>query len=441
MKLMQLPDLYIRGSIGTQTMSNLTQEQIAETDGIVRRIRDEPDLAGSKFEFCKQLGATIRADYYSDRDVAEQEFTIAIWRATIHLLYHKSYSYRCKLCNCDEYTTKNGRTKVFDRQYKICPSCNSGYINTDGNNEPVILARHGKQYCLLSKDNTVIESDRHKSTLEDIVSSPIDTIYGDTKIDNPYEVINDPIQRNKWYTIWIWNYFRQILNENIIKTNKQKVTASGPANYIAFQLLLHELQSRRIKHYYDPSTLRQTSSDLEVSFAIYATNPDFTTQVLIPLSIQYASEGVDLIISATSIKILAQKDAQMVSASFVTSSPVIMLSTESSSKSNNDTDNPDGSWRDIIEHNSRHDSYDNHIYDIEVKDLFTNIRQKLNNTLEQEVFDVYSQTGNTWDRFSNIWGQRQACKTHIAKFFNISSKKVDEIKQNIAEQCEAYGLA
>lgn len=78
----QLAELYLRGSLCTQTMRNMTTEQKREIDGIIDIVIKDPNLQGCKNEFCSALGRTIRNEY-ADRDIAMQDYYIAIMRAAV----------------------------------------------------------------------------------------------------------------------------------------------------------------------------------------------------------------------------------------------------------------------------------------------------------------------------------------------------------------------
>lgn len=83
----QLPMLFLRGSLLKQTAKNLTKEQLNQVEQIMDEIWNDPDLQGHKYAFCEALKSTIKGEYL-ERDKAEQEARIAIWKACVSVLFH-----------------------------------------------------------------------------------------------------------------------------------------------------------------------------------------------------------------------------------------------------------------------------------------------------------------------------------------------------------------
>ena len=82
MSFQQMPKLYLRGSLCNKTLKELTKEQQNQTEQLVLEISDDPRLRQCKIEFCNALARTIRNDY-TDREVAEQDYMIAIMRGVV----------------------------------------------------------------------------------------------------------------------------------------------------------------------------------------------------------------------------------------------------------------------------------------------------------------------------------------------------------------------
>lgn len=83
----QLPMLFLRGSLLKQTAKNLSKEQLNQVEEIMDEIWNDPDLQGHKYAFCEALRSTIKGEYL-DREKAEQEARIAIWKACVSVLFH-----------------------------------------------------------------------------------------------------------------------------------------------------------------------------------------------------------------------------------------------------------------------------------------------------------------------------------------------------------------
>jgi len=426
---MQLSELYIRGSLATQTMGNLTQTQIKEVDKIVKMIMADPVLAADKFEFIKQLGNTIRSDYKSDRDVAEQEFRIAVWRATVYLLHHRNYTYHCTLCGEVEYTTSTNKKKSFDRQYKVCPYCTRTFLN----DQVASLKKESHGYYLVDGDGERIsEFFRKRVDIEKILQSPIKPILGNRKVADPHKILDDKEQRGKWYSVWVWNYFRQILNENAIRThNKHQVNISGPAHTVAVYELINEFKRLGHKYYVDESSIN--NSEVEILASIMALELDWS-KFIISMIYKYKNYDVEITPTFFSVKIVAKGVSPIIESTIVTEDPVIMLSmnTPKNSSGNDESRN----WSDTLESNANRDNI-SHDISVDEDDWMTVAYNNLQDYISKAIFRIYSQRGPIWDEFSKRYGAKEAAKSHIAKFLGVSIKKVEEHKRIIKNICNA----
>lgn len=440
-RLMQMAELMIRGGIATQTMKNLTPDQMDEINKIVDEVVDYPEIAADRVEMCKQLANTIGGDYRSDKDAAVQEFRIAIWRATVYLLHHRKYGYNCKLCGATEYKTSNGTAKVFDRQYKICPSCNGTYfIKNKKQITCYVKDGESKKHILVDSDDTrIFPADGDgmtKNDLKDCTETPINVVCGQQKYEDPRTILADPIQRRKWYKTWIWNYFKQILNENLIRThNKHQTEISGPADEIVVRSIINELKREKRKFYFDESSYDRKSKKFEIFVNTYQTPVEFT-RFLAMIQISYSSIGIQIDVDRYAIYV-NRFNAPIVNAVVIEEDPVIMVSSNTSPTG--DDDNEGDSWKDAIEY-STHYNYDGDINKVESDDLMNTIRDNLHDNKTRAIFDIYSQHGKTWDDFSSKWGEQPACKSHIAKYLDINIKEVDDHREMIKTQCLAFNL-
>lgn len=438
-KLMQLPTLFLRGAIATQTMNNLTEEDCRRINSIVKEIEKDQALAADKHEFMRQLGATIKSDYRSDSSTAEQEFRIAIWRATVHLIYHRDYSYSCSICGATEYRTCTDKMKPIDRQSKVCPNCSQTYF---GPNQTLArLKSDDDHYWLVAADDPELPySDKFKLRIEaeKLLTSPIIAIQGSKKVDNPDEILADPVQRGKWYTVWIWNYFRQILNENIIRThNKHQVQISGPADLIAFQAILSELRRYKYKHNYDESAIHGSGAK-DVTVNLLATEPEISTNFLGPLIREYKGHNVAITVCQddNTISVRPSGSVAIIDAVIETEDPVMMLSFAGPT---NDEEEGRG-WGDIMDYNSGCRIYDGEIERVVADDAMSTVRSALKDSRAKQIFDILSQTGENWNRFSEQWGPQQPKKAHIARHLNVSVKQVDAYRQLLMTQCIVHSL-
>ena len=436
-RLMQLPVLFgVRGSIATQTMSNLTREQQDEINSIVIKISQDPALIADKIEFTKQLANTIGGDYRSNPDTAEHEFCVAIWRATVYLLYHRDYTYACALCGQTEYNTSKDKKKAFDRQYPICPHCNKSIYTHGHDNIIVHLKKQAKGYTLLNDENqSISEVFRKRAEVEVLLESPIKTIHGNPKVDNPRGILADDQQRGKWYSVWVWNYFRQILNENAITTHQHSLQICGPANLMALREIISELKLHGFKYHFDESTI--LDRDYEILVGVWATDPEVFTAFFLPLVRKYKSCGINISEHVFSIKIKSvEKELPMVSATITAEDPVIMISIDTPTNSTGGSD--DRNWSDIVESNRADDGLMvGNTDDVAEEDWFKTIRRNIPTEMCRRVFDIYTQRGAEWAIFSEKFNPKDvAAKAHIAKYLGISTGVIDNCREVISDLCQ-----
>lgn len=84
----QIAELYLRGSLINQTMKNLTQEQMNIVEQKLDELLNNSSLRKCREKFCKVLAKTINGDY-TDKEVALNDYRIALMRGIIYILYHR----------------------------------------------------------------------------------------------------------------------------------------------------------------------------------------------------------------------------------------------------------------------------------------------------------------------------------------------------------------
>ena len=203
----QLPQLYLRGSIANITMKSLTEEQKRIVSDVTNKVAMHPALTPHRIKFCNQLGNTIGGDYNDDRFAngklrtnAEQEYLIVIWKATVILLYHQKYAYKCLACNEDKYTTQKSRITPFDRQWDVCPNCKCVRI-TDSKST---VYQNGTYVNINDLKSIKGEQPEHES--------PIEVTAIEAKYEDPDKVLNNDDELKRFYGEYIWGYFKQVIN-------------------------------------------------------------------------------------------------------------------------------------------------------------------------------------------------------------------------------------
>lgn len=429
-RAMQLPGLYLRGSISAQTMAGLSCEEVSVINGIVGQVANSCDLAADKNEFTKQLSLTIGGDY-KDYEAAEAEFFIAIWRATIYLLHHRNYTYICSVCGATEYDTISGKRRAIDQQFKICPACNKAMYNRN----IVSIKEECGQYSILLNNSAII-SNPSKKEICNILTSPINPIYGSKNIEDPQKILNDASQRNKWYTVWIWNYFRQILNENAIITHGlQQCSVSGLADRIAYDVIVNQLIKEKYKFYVDMAAV--DSCKYEICLNIYSTKPEFS-YFLMSMIKEYKAYGVDIIVDDTCIQVKGHEDMPIIDAVISIDSEVNTISIDGPTSTNIDYN--DDNWGDAVESNVVNFEEHDGIEDYVSNEVMNCVRNHLPDDKTKAVFDILSQSGKNWVEFSRLWGGTVPSKAHMAKFLGVSMDAIDVYKGIIADQCIANDM-
>lgn len=201
---MQMPKLFLRGSFVNVTIKNLTEDQRKEVSECVDKIKDDPLLKPTRYQFKSALRNTIKGDYYDDA-AADQEYFVAIWKAVVAAKY--------------------------------------GW----GNNEP------------------------------------------------SQETITNPIQRKKFFQSWVFNYLRQILNENKRSYTYNKSLVVKPIFEIS-KIEITNLLTKKFKILKDDSNLFMVECDLLLL-------PHRKIDQLLKYRSEYFNKKIDIIIENNSITI------------------------------------------------------------------------------------------------------------------------------------------
>jgi len=257
-KVRQLPQLYLRGALVNETMKNLTPAQRETVDRISDEVSKHSVMASNKSKFLSQLGVTIGSDY-SNRLEATNEYKIAIWRGVVHILYHRSYKFQCKACGATSYQSKFGKKISIDRRFDVCPACKSKEIVDPGST--------GVESGIYVKDevfDTMLLDMTNQGLNPPTAKSCIKSIPGQKKVQNPDVILKNPNQLKKWFGEFVWNYFKQTLNENkITHHGRKKHTICGALDQVAVEWILHILALQKVPYQCD------SFSTIEGYYAIY----------------------------------------------------------------------------------------------------------------------------------------------------------------------------
>lgn len=442
MKLRQLPQLYLRGSIANETMRYMTKEEVDNVNRLTQEISKMPILAGHKYHFTEKLSQTIGGDYYKNKQAAEQEFDIAIWRALVYLLYHSDYNYACDACQSTEYLTEKCKMRPLDRRYPICPACGNVKITDAGDSEYTVgqfVNMDDLQKAILRLGNNA-KQPQH--------TSAISPIRGKKKIENHEEILNDPNQIVKYFGEFCWNYFRQTLRENEIKYHSKKPhDVCGPADKVAVDEINSMLTRMKVSYTYNQRA-NPIDGKYVINVELLATHQTVSRALRVIID-KYEKHGVTIDTTNMEVAVTVMTNAPTVTAKIVTPKLVCIQGHGSSDE--------DGEM-------SVYDAYQQHIHtgvvggssmqedgiaQIESNDLVTTIRDSLNDDA-QKVYDIIIGQGENYDGFvayqhgprgakSNAYCEKPRF-SHIAKYLGISQKQFGSLIDDIKLQCLAHDV-
>lgn len=417
----QMPELMLRGSLANVTMANLTKSEKEQISDVMRKVSNNSEIKRHKNKFVTELGNTISADYRDDRSIAEAEFNIAIWRATVSLLCHRKYTFKCTACDANSYDTKKGRKIMMDRQYPVCPNCNRVLVTDPGDTQFSI-----NQYV----DNGTFQ-DSYKYFTERQKSpkcrTPIIPIAGEKAYDNPDVVLDDDRQLVKFFTEFVWNYFRQILKENgRVEHKKTPQTISDRADRVIVQEIISVCDSYKQNYNYCNKTQPEFGK-YHIRIGTSRTPPEFTSEFIAILE-KARVNGITIEFDEDNIKVLVNTTAPYITANIIKPEHVIMADNGNHSDSGDENDqfeisNTTSDGRDTVQKD--------HTTAIEAEDAIMTVRKSLPNEECKRIFDIWSCRGDSYEGFSSEYGDDKVCINHIAQFMRITPRAVKNYKEII----------
>lgn len=432
----QMPELLLRGSLANVTMVNLTDEEQNHVTDVMARIVSHPEMARHRSRFMKELGDTIGADYNDDRAAAEEEFQIAVWRATVSLLYHRKYTFECKSCNAVSYKTKLGRLKALDRRNPHCPNCGSVHVTHAGETDfEVGSFIHHIEFQAAYKDFTPAQ-DTPKCESPILYISGQET-YDETQRSN---ILADDRQLVKFFGEFVWNYFRQQLKENNrVEHRKTPRRIIGPADFVIVQEVISLCSRMKLDFNYCSKT-QPEHGIYNVSILGLQTPPEFTAEFIV-LRQKGIEHGVIIECDNGTIKIHVTPNAPSLEAYIIKPEHVLVLDGYSSESDNDD----DGKSFTISQVSYRtvgaeRMQQEDHTIMIDTSDVIEAVRKSLPDGECQQVFDIWASRGQIYAEFSEEFGDNKACINHIALHLKITTRAVNQYKETIKINMLAHGM-
>lgn len=429
-KVRQLPQVYLRGSLANITMANLTEEQKAIAEEITDRVANSPVMTNHKQKVIRKYGVTIGADYL-DRNYAEQEYLIAVWRGVIHLCFHRNYTFHCEACNQSTYVTKKGKTKAIDRIQTPCPCCARVKVLVPGDTtlcigQYVTLAEFQKSYEDMPDGWNV---PKYESTISPVA--------GSLRYNNPDEIINDDRQLEKFFGEFVWNYFRQQINENKREEHRHGQEIVGSADYIILQELI-SLCIRMDVDYNFCARSNPVDGKYEIKLVGVFTPPEFTVELSL-LRRRAKDYNIEMSFTKDSMFVHLNEHAIQLTTSVVRPEHVTVLGSVAPGRS----DSPELSMVSQVSHRSvglERMSQEDHVETIDNREVMERIRTQLPDGPYRSIFDILSQQGPDYQGYSSMFGDEQPKINHIANYLGITPRAVNASKKYIELLCLANDL-
>lgn len=412
----QIAKLHIRGKLVNVTARNLTLQQSLEAQNAANIAFNDPALGRARTEFCAALGRTIKNEY-RDFEVALQEVLISFWMTSVDILFHRPKKHIIKLINA------------------TCSNCKALCLK---DNLPVKICVCGSTSRFKTPADLI---DRTTLEVEDYYC--ITT--GNPIPERDLSIINNPIQRKRFYQTCLFNYLRQIIREN--KPFKA-VTTTSVTDY-ADDVVLKMVQAALAKCQPLPEyTLKTVIITHGKKTKKVASKPYTITAptMLLPQAVCNDLSDITAFAAAhnvtVSIKDLVDGDnGEIVIESIGT--PTLVNTTITATARVNPVsldaqkdDDTDNTFREHIESNSDAQTQQQLVTsDSDYSDSAAVVRSRLN-IIGQKVFDLITAPSSEYvDKYGD-----NPCKAHIAEFLGISLKEVQNQWGIIALQMRAVDL-
>jgi hypothetical protein len=346
--------------------------------------------------------------------------------------------------------TKRGKPKPIDRIQDVCPNCHCVEVEDPG----VGTGLSKGQFLTMEEFQ-----ESYKSMPSGLgwrapqAKSTIDPVAGNKKYDEPQKIIEDPRQLRKFFGEFVWNYFRQQINENKRKEHrKEPVSMMGDTDYLVTMEIISLCNEREIDYNFCFKT-QPRDGKYTIRILGLMTPPEFTAEFA-QLKARAALLGVPIVVTPSTIEVALAPDA-----------PPLPIQVKY------DKDDPEkivDRWQIKVyrpEHVSVLDNFacvseeqdsdftisqisyrtvggermdlEDHVTSVDNDEVMRAIRESLPDGDCKDVFDIISGQGETYVRFSEEYGDGQAAVNHIATFLGITTRAVNQHKQTIHHHCLA----
>ena len=428
----QLPYLYLRGSLNSITLKNITSEEKQKVELVFHNLLQEPELHKTRLKFIKRFNRTIRADYKDDVQCSEQDYIVALWRACADLLVHRKISgFVCGGCNANSYTNKKGMVIKFNQCYHISPCC-----------EKVLV------------DN-VIKSPEECTELEFKSSmSPISAIRGDRKYDD--RLLSDREGLIKFISKHISNYQQMVIKENQRATYTTTTNTSISALSAAVAELVGVL--RKYKHDVGIYMMvgakeipvsealidKAQSDNFILKFDTLSCNTDLIIQVMMILQ-ENSKCGIMHTLDDGHLCLSGDPEAKI---SVIRSAKEKISFNSGMANSGTDSNSISDGLDNLAHGGTNATPATNHERSIEIYDIINKIAGNLCD-ISKTIWILQVQSSglslkgepDRYDEYSSRYQGNKFNNTDLAEYLGVNIGTVKRCRQEIEIHCRYYGLA
>lgn len=429
-RVRQLPELYLRGSLANVTMANLTQQQQHHAESVVKYITHHPGMQKHKHKVMKKFGVTIGADYAEDRENAEQEYRVAIWRGVVNLFYHRHYNFTCRACKQSHYVTKRSKPKPIDRIQTPCPNCQMVEVVDPGD-----VSELAKGQFITFQDFQASYKDMPEGWTPPASRTTIEPVPGALRYENPNAIIDDSKQLEKFFGEFVWNYFRQQINENKRKEHRKEQEIVDTADRIILQDIISLCIRMGVDYNYCPNTEPRDGKHSIKMFGLF-TSPEFSVELgLIRERANF--HQVRITTDSNSIVVHVSPNAPYISTKVMRPEHVGVLDNFSCVSDNQDSSDYAISQISYRTVGTKRMDQEDHVVCYDSNEVMHTIRRSLPDGHCRDIFDILSQQGECYMKFSKSYGDGEAKINHIAAFLGITTRAVNNYKETISVHCLA----
>jgi hypothetical protein len=428
----QLPYLYLRGSLNSITLKNITSEEKQKVELVFHNLLQEPELHKTRLKFIKRFNRTIRADYKDDVRCSEQDYIVALWRACADLLVHRKISgFVCGGCGANSYTNKKGMVIKFNQCYHISPCCEKVMVDN------------------VIKSPEDCTEEEFKSSM-----SPIAAIRGDRKYDD--RLLSDREGLIKFISKHISNYQQMVIKEN----QRATYTTTTNTNISALSAAVTELVSvlRKHKHDVEICTIagaseipipaeqidRTQSDNFTLKFDTLSCNTDLIIQVMMILQ-EHSKCGIIHSLSDGHLSLSGNPDTKI----SVVRTAKEKISFNSGMVSSGPESNSISDGLDNLTHGGANTTPSvNHERSIEVSDIVDKIAENLCD-ISKTIWILQVQSSglslkgepDKFEEYSTKYPGNKFNNTDLADHLGVNIGTIKRCRQEIEIHCRYYGLA